>query len=234
MSIFSKIKDIGTSAAVLTRLYGKTWDLLESESRISFIFKSNKEVHYLINGKSSIEKYDFIPNSRTLIIYYSDQGGTSHHLKFVDENALILKGEDNGQDLCFSNRGSNNAPKSKAEAYKFYFANQIEYIRTHNEYYKQYTSVEMTNDVDKVVGGLDDDDKIRLVDTLRKYLPGFDTEYFSYLGYYCQTHDPKYEELYIKIIGTDFVHKTKSETLDYYIEKTGAFSAMYKNLRNDF
>ena len=233
MSIFSKIKDIGTSASVLTRLYGKTWDLLESESRISFIFKANKEVHCLINGKSSIERYDFIPNSRTLIIYFSGQGGASNHLKFVDENALILKDEDNGMDLCFSNRGSKNAPKTKAEAYKFYFAKHAEYIQRNYEQFKRYSFAEMTNDVDKVVEGLDDDDKIHLVDTLREFLPGFNTKYVYYLGYYCKTHDPYFDEREVyKSVGTYFTQRTKSETLDYYIERTGDNITRYRLTRS--
>ncbi len=70
MGIFSIIKDFGTSATTLSRLCGKPWNLLESDSRVTYIFKTNKQLHCVVNGKSTILPYDFVPDSGTFIIYY--------------------------------------------------------------------------------------------------------------------------------------------------------------------
>lgn len=219
MSLFSKIKDLGTSTAVLTRLYGKSWDLLESDDRISYIFNTVKDAHFVINGASTNVRYDFIPSSKTLIIYFNDKGGTSYHLKFVNEGTLILKSEDNGIDLCFCNRSSKSAPKDKSEAYKFYFSKHIEYVKLKYDELKGFST--MRDQVDKVVESLDRDDLIHLVDTLRKFLPGFDKEYIDYLGYYSKKNDPAFNENEVyKKLKRYFVQTMQSKTLDYYIDTT--------------
>lgn len=210
MGLFSKINDI----IVFKKLCGKTWDLLESTYQISFVFEHNNELHRLINGESAIGRFVFVPNSRSLIIYDNDQRGTSYYLRFVCENVLILNNEETGDDLCFCNRSSNNKPISKAEAYKIYFEKHIDYIR-------RFSREEMTDIVDDVAEGLRDDDKILLVDTLRKFVPKFNTRYIYYLGCYCKNHDPDFNEAETyERLRMHFSSAHESETMNIYINKT--------------
>ncbi len=216
MGIFSKIKDFGTSVTTLSRLCGKSWDLLESDSRVTYIFRTNKQLHCVVNGKSTILPYEFVPDSGTLIIYYGGLGGRSYHLKNVDDNALILAGESDGKDSCFANRNSRNAPSCVLEAYKCQFSKQIEYIRYNAEKYSYH---DMIDDVDKVVEGLDVNEQILLVDVLRKYVEGFNRKYIKYLGYYCKTHDPNFDEQETyRRLRKYFVWHSPSLTLDCYIQ----------------
>ena len=220
MSFLSKIKDLGTSATTLSRLCGKSWDLLESDNRVTYIFKTNKQLHCVVNGKSAVIPYEFVPDSSTLIIYYSGVGGRSYHLKHVDDKALILAGESDGKDSCFTNRNSKNAPSTVLEAYKCQFSKQIEYIRYNAEKYKSFSYHDMIDDVDKVIEGLDGNEQILLVDVLRKYVDGFNWYYIKYLGYYCKTHDPDFDEQETyRRLGVFFLWHGPSATLDYYIQE---------------
>jgi hypothetical protein len=77
----------------------------------------------------------------------------------------------------------------------------------------------MIDDVDKVVEGLDVNEQMLLVDVLRKYVDGFNWNYIKYLGYYCKTHDPNFdEEETYKRLGEHFLWQKSSATLDCYIQ----------------
>lgn len=196
MGLLSKIKNAGNSIGVLARLCDKTWDLLESDDRISYVFKTDKHVHCIINGKSAIVPYVFIPDSGTLIISFFGVGGASYHLKHVDGQVLILFDEGTNEDLCFGNRNNPKAPVNEIEAYRCYFSKREQYflLKMREAQESRFTSYYNSTDyIDKATEGLNEDDLISCINVFRKFIPCFGVDYVVYLGLYYSKHDPEYD-----------------------------------------
>lgn len=228
MGLLSKIKNAGTTLGVLARLCDKTWDLLESDDRVSYIFKTNKQLHCIINGKSAIVPFEYIPDSNTLIISFFGVGGSSYHLKHIDGSALILVDEEVNEDLCFGNRNSSNAPVYEIEAYRCYFSKREQYILFKQKEAQEYrfTSHYSTDDIDKATEGLNDEDLVHCIDVFRKYIPGFGVEYVVYLGLFQRKHDPNYDKSQVDRNIIDkmewrYTYFKESNALNHYIELTG-------------
>ena len=229
MGLFSIIKDFGTSIGVLAKLCDKTWVILDNEMRVSYVFKTNKKAHCIINGKTSIVNYDFISDSNTLIINCFEGNGTSYHLKYLDENALFLIDEENNEDMCFANNCGKIELNSKADVYRLCFSNQVNTLLNRKRQYLNYLSIK---DVDEITNGLEDDDTIRCIEAFKKYIPDFDLEYSFYLFYYKKKYLPGYDgsfedNLVSSIINKDnyyyldkIRHPKESRALNLYIEAT--------------
>jgi len=212
MGLFSKIKDIGTSFGTLTKLCDKTWDLIGPD-KVTYIFKSNKQVRCIYNGRSSVVPYEFFPDSKTLIIYEGGKSGTSYHLKYLDENALFLINEEIQIDLCFRNRNSSIRLDSDADVYRLCFIDQFSYIMERKRQMMEYHAIE---DVDLATSGLDDDDVIRCIDAFREHIPEFDAEYTFYLEKYKKQHFDDYEGSFADRLITSII---SSSSDSYYLER---------------
>ena len=227
MGFLSKIKDLGASIGVLAKLCDKTWDMVGGKEKNTYIFKTNKQLHSIVNGKSAQVPYEFIANSNTLIIYFLGVSGASYHLKFVNENTLILIDEEDNKVLCYANRNGKNVPSSEIEAFRQYFSKREEFIRLRKaeargmglQFHYQ------TNDVDDAVEGLDEDDTIRCIDVFREFIPEFEFQYRLYLGNYQRATDPDFDitlidkEIFSGMERAHYAHNSKA--LNLYIEKTG-------------
>ena len=227
MGFLSRIKDFGSSIGVLAKLCDKTWDMVGSEEKNTYIFKTNKQLHYIVNGKSAQVPYEFIANSNTLIIYFLGVSGASYHLKFVNENTLILIDEEVNKTLCYANRNGKNAPSSEIEAFRQYFSKREEFIRLRRaEARKMGLQFHyLTNDVDDAIEGLDEGDIIHCVDVFREFIPDFEFQYLIYLGNYQRATDPDVDitlidrEIFSGMERARYAHNSKA--LNLYIEKTG-------------
>lgn len=227
MGFLSKIKDLGTSIGVLAKLCDKTWDMVGGGEKNTYIFKTNKQLHSIVNGKSAQVPYEFIANSNTLIIYFLGVSGESYHLKFVNENTLILIEEKDNKALCFCNRCGKNAPASTIEAYRQCFSKREDFLRLKRAEARRFglQYYYITNDVDTATEGLDEDDIIGCIDVFKEYVPDFKSDYLFYLGNYQRGTDPDFDE---DLINKDVLRGMKrsqhyakdSKALNLYIEKT--------------
>ena len=189
MGLFSTIKGLGTSLGVLANLCGKTWDSLNPDDNISYLFKTSKDVICIINGNTTSCKFEFFPDSKTLIIFHNNTHGKSYHLKYIDENAVILFDEEASTDLCFKNRNSKLQLESPIDIFRLYFSSRVQFILERKKQYINYISID---DVDTVTQGLNGMDIIHCIDVFREFIPDFETEYSMYLVFYKKKYQPDY------------------------------------------
>lgn len=190
MGILSSIRDFGSSVGVLTRLCNIAWTSVGGEEKMSLFFKPNKTLLCVVNGKSTTISYIFIANSNSLIINDLNGVGSSYHLKYIDEYALILIDEENCEDLCFGNKNATKLVfplQSKVDVYRLYFSNQLHYLLERKQHMIDYIAID---DIDKVTNGLNEDDAFHCIDVFRKHMPDFDIEYSLYLWYYQKEYVP--------------------------------------------
>jgi len=250
MEFLSKLKNIGTSVSTNVKLCGKSWSMLESNDSVTLIFKSNKTLHLIVNGVSKVVPWDFSPLSETLIIYSSGASGISYHVKFVNEQTLILYNEETKKNEYYSNKNSNNAPTNSEESFVLYASNNIEYmksayadiLKTKNNIKKKKATLndiqnakfnKITDHTDNATKGLDGEDIIKCVDVFKKIIPTFKEEYVRYLEYHLKTG----RFLDYGVYGLGIVRDLKrnedyypknSNSLNYYIDTTGDSVANYQ------
>ena len=198
MGFLSKIKIFGTSVVSNLQLCDKSWKLLEGKDNLTLIFKSDKKLHFIIGGTAKIIPWEYFLQSGTLIFYFSN-AGKSYHLKFVNDDTLILTDEETGEDECFANLNGKDSPKTIKEAYKNCFHKRVKYlinerqksIDCHSYGVSDYYLLTFT---DKATEGLSGKDMIHCIDAFRVGVPDFNMKYVFYLGYYQRRNDPNFDE----------------------------------------
>jgi len=236
MGLWDSIKDIGHSFRIKSNLCNKSWlQIDDSGDRITYIFKSNNQLHLTKNGLSQIVPWKYFPENERLVIYYNNNEGMSFQYTFIEKGVLLyLKADQGGNLLILANERVEKAPKSVSDLGLFFKKINASRVssalkKVSYKYDEENNSKQIASILDSVLDECDNKMLVENINYFKEAVAGFDVYYHAYLRDYQLERDYDLSFDIYDLEGFDKMFKLRkiipslyrSKKLDSYIDYVG-------------